>query len=80
MSELLDVNSTEVSAILSATGENSSGTSNWMIYALFLLAGLFVGGAWSAYKNNNVALAVFAGVIAVVSVAGGVLWMIGEMT
>ncbi len=59
--------------------QNPAGAGTWMIYALFLIAGLFVGGAWSAYKSKNVPLTVLAGAVAVVAAAGGVLWMMGDM-
>ncbi|MFP7364516.1 hypothetical protein SFC07_01850 [Corynebacterium callunae] len=58
----------------------ADGSNRWMIYALFIVAGLFAGGAWSAYKSKNTLLMVLAGVITIAALAGGILWMIGEMT
>ncbi len=75
------MSSLHISDIVTASMQDSSDSgSNWLVYGLFLIAGLFVGGAWSAYKSENTLLAVVAGVIAVVAAGGGVFWMIGEMT
>lgn len=70
-----------VSDIVLATTTTSPDAGNrWMIYGLFIIAGLFIGGAWSAYKAENKLGMIVAGAIGIIAVAGGVLWMIGEMT
>lgn len=70
-----------VSDIVLATTTTTPDTGNrWMIYGLFIVAGLFIGGAWSAYKAENKLGMIVAGGIGVIAVVGGILWMIGEMT
>lgn len=51
----------------------------WLIYVLFMIAGLLVGGAWGAYKNGSTTWAVILGVIALVALAAGGTWMYGEL-
>lgn len=50
-----------------------------MIWLLFLVAGLLVGGAWSAYQNGSKFLTIVAGLLAVITTAAALAWMIGEM-
>lgn len=70
-----------VSDMVTASMQTTTdGSNRWMIYALFIIAGLFAGGAWSAYKAKNTLLMVLAGIIAMAAIVGGILWMIGEMT
>lgn len=75
------MNSSPISDIVTAAVQNDTGAGDrWFIYGLFLIAGLFVGGAWSAYKSDNKVLMIVAGLIAVAAAGGGVLWLLGEMT
>ncbi|AIK85536.1 membrane protein [[Brevibacterium] flavum] len=75
------MNSSPISDMVTAAVQNEPDAGDrWFIYGLFLIAGLFVGGAWSAYKSENKILMVAAGLIAVLAVAGGILWLLGEMT
>ncbi|HJG58260.1 hypothetical protein [Corynebacterium xerosis] len=46
---------------------------------LFILAGLLVGGAWSAYQAGSRFGTVVLGLLAVLATAGAVLWLVGEM-
>ena len=46
---------------------------------LFILAGLLVGGAWSAYQAGSRVGTVVLGLLAVLATAGAVLWLVGEM-
>ena len=46
---------------------------------LFILAGLRVGGAWSAYQAGSRFGTVVLGLLAVLATAGAVLWLVGEM-
>ena len=72
--------STSDSDVLLAAVNSTPSTGNtWLIYGLFLIAGLFVGGAWSAYKAKNLVLTVIAAAIAVVAAAGALSWLIGAM-
>ncbi|BAU96434.1 hypothetical protein N24_2172 [Corynebacterium suranareeae] len=75
------MNSSPMSDMVTAAVQNAPDAGNrWFIYGLFLIAGLCVGGAWSAYKSENKILMVVAGLIAVAAAAAGILWMLGEMT
>ena len=48
-----------------------------MSIALFALAGILVGGAWSLYKQGSSRVAVgVAAVIAALAVVGGVAWLL----
>ncbi|MBP2332306.1 hypothetical protein ACLB3A_10220 [Corynebacterium freneyi] len=46
---------------------------------LFILAGLLVGGAWSAYQAGSRVGTIVLGFLAVLALAGAILWLIGEM-
>ena len=75
------MNFSPISDMVTATVQNEPDAGDrWFIYGLFIIAGLFVGGAWSAYKSENKILMVVAGLIAVAAAAAGILWMLGEMT
>ena len=65
----------------------------WLVYLLFAVAGLLVGGAWSAYQAENRAMTYIAAFALPLALAGigaaigaaiaftaAVLWMIGEMS
>ncbi|AKK09171.1 hypothetical protein HCH15_09815 [Corynebacterium testudinoris] len=55
-------------------------SNNWLIYLLFIVAGLLVGGVWSAYQAGNKLLTIVLAVFAAVALTGAVLWMLGAMT
>lgn len=63
-----------------AQDQDGGSGNNWLIYLLFLVAGLLVGGTWSAYQNGSRILTVVLALIAAVAFAAAVLWMIGAMT
>lgn len=48
-------------------------------YFLFIVAGLLVGGTWSAYKAGARIATIILGLLSVVALAGAVLWLIGAM-
>lgn len=54
-------------------------TNYWLVYLLFMIAGLLVGAGYSAYKAEKKGLTIGLGVLAVIALAGAVLWMIGEL-
>ena len=58
--------------------QRDTGTS-WLIYLLFMVAGLLVGGAISACRAEQKVLTIVLGVLALIGFVGGVLWMIGEL-
>lgn len=71
----------QISDMVLATAPQVPDTGNrWMIYGLFILAGLFIGGAWSAYKAENKLGMIVAGAIGGIAAIAALLWMIGEMT
>lgn len=51
--------------------------SPWLIYLLFIFAGLLAGGAWSTYKNGVPLLSLILGLFAALAVLAGILWMMG---
>lgn len=51
-----------------------------LVYVLFILAGLLVGGAWSAYQAENRRATYGMAVIAAIALAGALFMLIGEMT
>ncbi|MDY5839122.1 MAG: hypothetical protein SPJ78_00150 [Corynebacterium camporealensis] len=50
---------------------------NIAVLILFLVAGLLVGGAWSAYQNGSKFMTVAAGVLAAITTAAAIAWMLG---
>ncbi|WP_295626102.1 hypothetical protein [uncultured Corynebacterium sp.] len=46
---------------------------------LFIVAGLLVGGAWSAYQAGSRLGTIVLGLLAVLATAGAILWLTGEM-
>lgn len=69
---------TQASQLAQSATDDSGG--NWLIYLLFIVAGLLVGGTWSAYQNGSKFFTVVLAVLAAVSFVGAILWMIGAMT
>lgn len=57
----------------------AGGDYYWLVYVMFLLAGLLVGGAWSTYKNGAKTLTIILAIMAAMAAAAGVLWMVGEL-
>lgn len=60
--------------------EQAAQDNNWLVYLLVLVAGLLVGGTWSAYKSENKILTVIMAVLAAVACVGAVMWLTGAMT
>ncbi|WBT07973.1 hypothetical protein PAB09_08650 [Corynebacterium sp. SCR221107] len=56
--------------------EQSTG-SYLVVYILFMIAGLLVGGCWTTYKNDHKILAFVLGACALVAVLGAILWAVG---
>ncbi|MDY3127638.1 MAG: hypothetical protein SOW59_05845 [Corynebacterium sp.] len=50
-----------------------------LVWIMFLIAGLFVGGAWAAYQHKSRLWTFIAGCLAVAATAMALVWMIGEM-
>ena len=42
----------------------ASGNNYWLVYLMFLIAGVLAGGTWSVYKNGSRGFAVVLGVLA----------------
>ena len=64
-----------VTVASSATGPNYA-----FVYILFILAGLLVGGAWSAYQAANRRATYGLAVIAAVAIIAALYMLIGEMS
>ncbi|CAM3923306.1 hypothetical protein [Corynebacterium belfantii] len=48
-----------------------------MVYVLFLVSGLLVGGAWAAYKADNKLMVIVLGVLAAMAAVSGVVRTVG---
>ena len=53
------------------------GGSQWLIWGLFIIAGLLVGGVYSAYQSGSKAATLIMAVIAAVAVLTAVLMLLG---
>lgn len=63
------------------TVASSASEPNYaFVYMLFILAGLLVGGAWSAYQAENKRATYGLAVVAAISLAGALFMLIGEMS
>lgn len=49
---------------------------NIVVLILFLVAGVLIGGAWSAYQNDSKLLTFVAGVLAAITVAAALAWLL----
>lgn len=62
------------------TAQEAGSTNNWFIYLMFAVAGVLVGGTWSAYQNGAKKLTVVCAILAALALAGAILWLIGGMS
>ncbi|MEJ5920644.1 MULTISPECIES: hypothetical protein [unclassified Corynebacterium] len=46
-------------------------------YMLMAIAGLLVGGTWSAYKSGSMKLTIVMGLLAVLATAAAIYWYLG---
>lgn len=65
---------------LVTVASDTSGPNYGLIYVLFIIAGLLCGGVWSAYQARNKRATYALALLAGVTLAAAVLWLIGEMT
>lgn len=49
---------------------------NIIVLILFLVAGLLIGGAWSAYQNDSMFMTVVAAVLAAITIAAALVWLL----
>ncbi|RNE49452.1 hypothetical protein [Corynebacterium alimapuense] len=61
-----------------AAASSSSGEP-WLVYLQFIVAGLLVGGTWSAYQAGNKILTIILALCAASAFAGAVFWMAGVL-
>lgn len=52
---------------------------NLVVLLMFLVAGMLVGGAWTAYKQGSKFWTFVAAVLALAATATAIAWMTGEM-
>ncbi|QGU04958.1 hypothetical protein [Corynebacterium comes] len=64
---------------IDTVAQADQGSANWLVYLLFIVAGLLVGGTWSAYQADNRPLAIFLAFCAAVAFAGAAFWLMGAM-
>lgn len=48
-------------------------------YFLFIVAGVLVGGAWSLYKAGSRFGTIITALLAILALAGAILWLFGVM-
>ncbi|MCS5479318.1 hypothetical protein NYP18_06570 [Corynebacterium sp. YIM 101645] len=65
--------------VIDTIAQAGQGSSHWLVYLLFIAAGLLVGGTWSAYQAGSRPLAIFLALCAAVAFAGAVFWLMGAM-
>lgn len=66
--------SAAILAQASAVGPNAAAT-----YLLFIVAGVLVGGTYSVYKAGSRRGTLVMGVLAVIALAGAILWLTGAL-
>ncbi|KAA8722626.1 hypothetical protein [Corynebacterium spheniscorum] len=54
--------------------------SDWLVYLLFIAAGLLTGGTWSAYQAGHKLITIILAVLAAVALVAAVMWLMGVMT
>lgn len=52
---------------------------SWLIYLLFAVAGLLVGGTWSAYQAGQRVLTFVLALLAALAATAALLWLLGAM-
>ena len=60
-----------------AAESSGLGGSQWLIWGLFIIAGLLVVGVYSAYQNGSKAATLIMAVVAAVAVLTAVLMLLG---
>lgn len=65
---------------LVTVASDASKPSYVSVYMLFILAGLLVGGAWSAYQAENRKATYGLAILAAIILGGALIVLLGEMT
>ena len=50
-----------------------------LVWIMFLVAGMALGGAWTAYKNDSKLWTIIAALVGVVATATALSWLVAEM-
>lgn len=68
-------------SILASVAQNDapSALTYLPVWILFLIAGLLVGGAWSAYQGSSKAATVLMAVLAGLATAAALVILLGEI-
>ncbi|MBC3185265.1 hypothetical protein H7347_01515 [Corynebacterium sp. zg-331] len=64
---------------LLAAPDGAQTTNHWFIYLMFAVAGVLVGGTWSAYQNGAKKLVIVCGILAALALTGAIMWLMGGM-
>ncbi|AWB81611.1 hypothetical protein C3B44_03905 [Corynebacterium yudongzhengii] len=64
---------------IATLAQETSPVSHWPIWGLFLLAGLLVGGTWSAYQNSSKVMTIILGLLAALATVVALALLIQEM-
>ena len=65
--------------VIDTVAQADQGSGNWLVYLLFIVAGLLVGATWSAYQSGSRPLTIFLALCAAVAFAGALFWLMGAM-
>ncbi|AIT61417.1 hypothetical protein [Corynebacterium doosanense] len=68
-------------SILASVAQNDSPSALTYlpVWLLFLLAGLLVGGAWSAYQGSSKVATILMAVLAALATAAALVILLGEI-
>lgn len=50
-----------------------------LVWIMFLVAGMALGGAWTAYKNDSKLWTIIAALVGVVATVTALSWLVAEM-
>lgn len=64
---------------IATVAQEGQDPGTWLVYLLFIVAGLLVGATWSSYQSGSRPLTVFLALCAALAFAGAVFWMMGAM-
>lgn len=68
-----------MSELVRVAAGQTDGSAHWVVYLLFVIAGLLVGGTWAAYQAENRVMTFIGALAAAVAFAAALLWLLGEV-
>ncbi|MGZ7496965.1 hypothetical protein ACXM2N_07755 [Corynebacterium sp. ZY180755] len=64
-------------ALILAQDKATDTSGFWLVYLIFIFAGLFAGGTWSMYKNGSTIGVIILGALTAIALMAGVAWIVG---